>query len=148
MLANYFNDRFTLNDRYIPTNFLLIVNYRNQCSFCIAWSLHVTCLVHHRTCHVVPSDENPYNVHSNNLTTSFDEGAWICRLAKPGCGFNSKGGYKERRTIEQSNAIIITVYIIQWNLAITTTSWDISLPSGAHLGGQRPPRWAPEGRNC
>ena len=37
---------------------------------------------------------------------------------------------------------------IQWNLSITTTLWDTSLPSGAHLGGQGPPRWAPEGRNC
>ena len=37
---------------------------------------------------------------------------------------------------------------IQWNLSITTTWWDTSLPSGAHLGGQGPPRWAPEGRNC
>ena len=37
---------------------------------------------------------------------------------------------------------------VQWNLSITTTDWDTSLPSGAHLGGQGPPRWAPEGRNC
>ena len=29
---------------------------------------------------------------------------------------------------------------IQLNLSITTTLWDISLPSGAHLGGQGPPR--------
>ena len=27
---------------------------------------------------------------------------------------------------------------IQWNLSITTTSWDTSLHSGAHLGGQGP----------
>ena len=38
--------------------------------------------------------------------------------------------------------------LLQWNLSITTTLWDISLPSGAYLGGQGPPRWAPEGRNC
>ena len=37
---------------------------------------------------------------------------------------------------------------IQWHLSITTTYWDTSLPSGAHLGGQGPPRWALEGRNC
>ena len=37
--------------------------------------------------------------------------------------------------------------ILQWNLSITTTLWDTSLPSGAHLVGQGPPRWAPEGRN-
>ena len=37
---------------------------------------------------------------------------------------------------------------IQWNLSITTTYWDTSLPSGAHLGGQGPPRWTPEGRHC
>ena len=37
---------------------------------------------------------------------------------------------------------------LQWNLSITTTYWDTSLPSGAHLGGQGPPRWATEGRNC
>ena len=37
---------------------------------------------------------------------------------------------------------------IQWNLSITTTQWDTSLPSGAHLGDQGPPRWAPEGRYC
>ena len=37
--------------------------------------------------------------------------------------------------------------ILQWNLSVTTTQWDTSLPSGAHLGGQGPPRWAPEGRN-
>ena len=37
---------------------------------------------------------------------------------------------------------------IQWNLSITITYWDTSLPSGAHLGGQGAPRWAPEGRNC
>ena len=36
---------------------------------------------------------------------------------------------------------------IQWNLYITTTHGDTSLPSGAHLGVQGPPRWAPEGRN-
>ena len=33
-------------------------------------------------------------------------------------------------------------------LSITTTLWYTSLPSGAHLGGQGPPRWAPEGKNC
>ena len=38
--------------------------------------------------------------------------------------------------------------VVQWNLSITTTYWDTSLPSGAHLGGQGPPRWPPEGRNC
>ena len=37
---------------------------------------------------------------------------------------------------------------IQWNLSITTIWWDTSLPSGAHLGGHGPPRWAPEDRNC
>ena len=37
---------------------------------------------------------------------------------------------------------------MQWNLSIATTKWDTSLPSGAHLGGQGPPRWAPGGRNC
>ena len=42
----------------------------------------------------------------------------------------------------------IHLNIIQWNLSITTTLWDASLPSGAHLGGQGPTRWAPEGRNC
>ena len=60
--------------------------------------------------------------------------------------------------------------IIQWNLSVTTTSiikyfthdlfsnvftWRLEvpmcscwqyLPSGAHLGGPWPPRWAPEGR--
>ena len=36
---------------------------------------------------------------------------------------------------------------VHWNLSITTTLWDTSLPSGAHLGGQGPPRWAPEGRH-
>ena len=36
----------------------------------------------------------------------------------------------------------------QWNLSITTNLWDNLLPSEAHLGGQGPPRWAPEGRNC
>ena len=30
--------------------------------------------------------------------------------------------------------------ILQWNLSITTTQWDTSLPSGAHLGGQEWPR--------
>ena len=34
------------------------------------------------------------------------------------------------------------ILLIQWNLSITTTKRDISLPSGAHH------RWAPEGRNC
>ena len=38
--------------------------------------------------------------------------------------------------------------MIQWNLSITTTKLGTSLPYGAHLGGQGPPRWAPEGRNC
>ena len=38
--------------------------------------------------------------------------------------------------------------LLQWNLSITTTDWDTYLPSGAHLCGQGPPRWAPEGRNC
>ena len=38
--------------------------------------------------------------------------------------------------------------LIQWNLSITTTSWDTSLPSGAHLAGQGPPRWASESRHC
>ena len=38
--------------------------------------------------------------------------------------------------------------VLQWNLSITTTNWDTSLPSGAHLGDQGPPRWDPEGRNC
>ena len=44
----------------------------------------------------------------------------------------------------------LTIYFIhiQWNLSITTTEWDTYLPSGAHLGGHGPPRWAPEGRNC
>ena len=28
------------------------------------------------------------------------------------------------------------------------TEWDTYRPSGAHLGGQGPPRWAPEGRIC
>ena len=37
---------------------------------------------------------------------------------------------------------------VQWNLSITTTLVDTYLPSGAHLGGQGPPRWAPEGRHC
>ena len=37
--------------------------------------------------------------------------------------------------------------MIQWNLSITTTQRTTSLPSGAHLGGQGPPRWAPEGRH-
>ena len=37
---------------------------------------------------------------------------------------------------------------IQWNLSITTTLWYIFLPSGAHLGGQGPLRWAPESSNC
>ena len=37
---------------------------------------------------------------------------------------------------------------VQRNLSIKTTLWDTSLPSGAHLGGQGPPRWAPEGRPC
>ena len=40
------------------------------------------------------------------------------------------------------------LFLIQWNLSITITQWDTYLPSGAHLGGQGPPRWAPEGRNC
>ena len=44
--------------------------------------------------------------------------------------------------------IIKTIYHVQWNLSIATTQWSTSLPSGAHLGGQGPPRWAPEGRNC
>ena len=38
--------------------------------------------------------------------------------------------------------------LIQWNLYITTTLWDIYLLSGAHLGGQGPPRWDPEDRHC
>ena len=37
---------------------------------------------------------------------------------------------------------------LQWNLSITITLGDTSLPSGAHLGGQGPPRRAPEGRQC
>ena len=41
-----------------------------------------------------------------------------------------------------------TIKLLQWNLSITTTEWDTSLPSGAHLGGPRPPRWATEGRKC
>ena len=49
-------------------------------------------------------------------------------------------GHPGRGTATQIN--------LQWNLSITTTQWDTSLPSGAHLGGQGPPRWAPEGRNC
>ena len=44
--------------------------------------------------------------------------------------------------------VLCFVEVIQWNLSITTTYWDTSLPSGAHLGGQGPPRWAPGGRNC
>ena len=32
---------------------------------------------------------------------------------------------------------------VQWNLSLTTTKWDTYLPSGARLGGQGPPRWAP-----
>ena len=37
---------------------------------------------------------------------------------------------------------------VQWNLSVTTTLWETSLPSGANLGGQGPPRWAPGGRHC
>ena len=47
-----------------------------------------------------------------------------------------------------SDAVIERLYVIQWNLSITTTQRDTYLPSGAHLGGQGPPRWAPEGRHC
>ena len=41
------------------------------------------------------------------------------------------------------SSVTPTSGMIQWNLSITTTEWDTSLPSGAHLGDQ-----APEGRNC
>ena len=44
--------------------------------------------------------------------------------------------------------VYCTKCLIQWNLSITTTQRDTFLPSGAHLGGQGPPRWAPEGRHC
>ena len=30
----------------------------------------------------------------------------------------------------------------------SSSRWPTYLPSGAHLGGPWPPRWAPEGRNC
>ena len=35
-------------------------------------------------------------------------------------------------------------FVLQWNLSITTTEWDTSLLSGADLGSQGPPIWAPE----
>ena len=51
--------------------------------------------------------------------------------------------------ITTENALnVLLMTLLQWNLSVMTTEWDISLPSGAHLGGPWPPRWAPEGRNC
>ena len=52
---------------------------------------------------------------------------------------------KDKRTIDRMNksrwceiwtiAFLLCKWI-QWNLSITTTQWDIYLPSGVHLGGQ------------
>ena len=36
--------------------------------------------------------------------------------------------------------------VFQWRLKVSIYSWYQFLPSGAHLGGPWPPRWAPEGR--
>ena len=59
--------------------------------------------------------------------------------------------YENMREKWSENTLLLSqdiCFIIQWNLSITTTQWDTSLPSGPHRGGQGPPRWAPEGRNC
>ena len=56
------------------------------------------------------------------------------------------GGYP---IVHSPTGLNTVLYIkVQWNVSITTTEWDTSLPSGAHLGGPWSPRWPPEDKNC
>ena len=70
-----------------------------------------------------------------------------CQWVDPDSHMSSRLRY-DNPNHSTAGLAILCWYSIQWNLSITTTQWDTALPSGAHLGGQGPPRWAPEGRNC
>ena len=56
------------------------------------------------------------------------------KLRVTGLWFNHRHGFQVYQSVRS--------FQVQWNLSLTTTQWDTSLPSGAHLGG------APECRNC
>ena len=65
---------------------------------------------------------------------------WSCRMNVSPSSTRKEFDYLRCLSVDEK------LKMLQWNLSITTTSWDTSLSSGAHLGVQGPPRWAPEGR--
>ena len=100
-----------------------------------------------------------FNVYNLNLLSNFKMLVSPNTFSMHYCLHMKYGDFKYLGMFSKQNKIKIFTFIylygpmdesitVQWNLSITTTWWDTSLPSGAHLAGQGPPRWAPEGRNC
>ena len=92
-----------------------------------------------------------YVVPSNDIPDAADNTRWRHNIEM----LSVLLGLREKKPPESTGvnvgrlgAYCVANILVQWNLSITTTYWDTSLPSGAHLGGRWPPRWAPEGRNC